>query len=249
MSKQATQLGIAVRRITVAPDETKEIATVIKEALKRKPRFILTTGGLGPTFDDKTLEGLARALNRQLKINKKALKMIAEKYETYAKRSNLEKIELTKPRLKMATLPQRAEPIANPVGTAPGVLVELRKTTLIALPGVPREMEAIFEDKVTPVLKQASNNTSFHEGSITVQEIMESSLAPLIDKVMKDNPGIYIKSHPKGEENRPEIEIHFSTIVGTNENAENKLQAAIKQLSMEINSSGGKASREQLTEQ
>jgi molybdenum cofactor synthesis domain-containing protein len=240
MAKRATQIGLGVRRITVIPDEIEEIAMAIKESLKRKPSFVITTGGLGPTFDDKTLEGLALALNRELKINKKALKMVKEKYETYARKSHTETVELTKPRLKMATLPKKTLPIPNPVGTAPGVQAELKETTLIALPGVPKEMEAIFEEAVEPILRQVSGNRNFHEKSIYAEGIMESGLAPLIDAVMKDNPGVYVKSHPKGEENRPHIEIHFSSTLGKAEKPKERLDKAIKQLSEEIKSIGGR---------
>ena len=84
LSKHATTLGITVKRITVVADDINEIANAIREALKRKPQFVITTGGLGPTFDDKTLEGITKALNRKLEVNEKALKMVKEKYETYA---------------------------------------------------------------------------------------------------------------------------------------------------------------------
>ena len=79
IAKRATSLGMAVKRITVVGDDVDEIAGAVREALQRKPRFILTTGGLGPTFDDKTLEGIARALNRELKVDESALNMIKGK--------------------------------------------------------------------------------------------------------------------------------------------------------------------------
>jgi len=248
MGKRATQMGLAVRRITVIPDEIQEIAMAIKETLKRKTRFILTTGGLGPTFDDKTLEGLALALNRKLEVNRKALKMVKEKYETYARRSHTETVELTKPRLKMATLPKETVPLPNPVGTAPGVQAEIEQTTLIALPGVPREMEAIFEETVAPILMQPSGDRNFFERSICVEDIMESSLAPLIDEVMKDNPDVYVKSHPKGEESNPHIEIHFSTTLGKAERQEERLERAVMQLSGAIKISGGKIISKNMTD-
>ena len=63
LAKQATQLGANVKRVTVIQDTLAEIASTICEAIARKPQFIVTTGGLGPTFDDKTLQGIAKALN------------------------------------------------------------------------------------------------------------------------------------------------------------------------------------------
>ncbi len=242
LSKQVTKIGLAVRRITVVRDESAEIAAAINEAIERTPEFVLITGGLGPTFDDRTLEGMAQALNRELEINESARKMVEEKYEMYARRSHMETIELTKPRLKMATLPQKTEPIPNPVGTAPGVRAELEKTTLIALPGVPKEMEAIFQESVAPMVMETTGKGDFHEKSTYAENIMESSLAPLIDKVMRKNPGVYIKSHPKGEENKPKIEIHFSTTLGKADQPEERLERAALQLSEAIKRSGGEVS-------
>ncbi len=79
LAKQATQLGANVKRVTVIQDTIEEIACTINEAIARKPQFIVTTGGLGPTFDDKTLQGIAKALNRKLEVNPKALAMVKAK--------------------------------------------------------------------------------------------------------------------------------------------------------------------------
>ncbi len=240
LSKRATAIGIAVKRVTVVADNVTEIASVVHEALQRKPRLIMTTGGLGPTFDDKTLEGIAKALNRKLEVNAKALQMVKEKYETYARERKTGKVELTQSRIKMATIPEKTEPISNPVGTAPAVKADLNGTILIALPGVPAEMEAIFEGNIEPLLKQASGDNSFHEKSMYADHIMESTLAPLIDKVIHDNPQVYVKSHPKGEENKPHIEIHFSFKGKEAESPEKILKKAMAQLSSLIEKSSGK---------
>jgi molybdenum cofactor synthesis domain-containing protein len=240
LAKRATSLGITVKRITAAGDDLDEIATVTRETLKRKPRFIITTGGLGPTFDDKTLEGIARALNRKTETNKTALKMVKEKYEAYAREGKIEKVELTPPRIKMATIPKESRPLPNPVGTAPGVLMKIEKTFLIALPGVPPEMEAIFEESVVPLIKKEVGKAAYFEKSIYADGIMESTLAPLIDRTMHDNLHVYIKSHPKGQEKKPHIEIHFSTTAKNQQDAKNDTENAVKQLSDHIEKSGGK---------
>jgi nicotinamide-nucleotide amidase len=239
IAKQATVAGITIKRVTVVADEVNEIANAIREALERKPHFTVITGGLGPTFDDKTLEGIAKALNRKLAINTTALRMVKERYEAYAKEERTETVELTPSRIKMATLPEKAEPLPNPVGTAPGVRADMNETVLIALPGVPSEMKAIFSETVTPLLKQASNKSSFYERSMYVDGIMESSLAPLIAKVMRNNPGIYVKSHPKGREGKPHIEVHVSTTSKDAERAKMELEKTIMQLSVMIGEIGG----------
>ncbi len=240
IAKQATTLGITIKRITVVADDVNEIANAIRETLSRKPRFAITTGGLGPTFDDKTLEGIAEALNRKLVVNSEALKMVREKYEAYARENGTETVELTQARVKMATLPEKAEPILNPVGTAPGVQLNSEETTMIVLPGVPSEMKTIFNETVAPLLKQASGKSAFYEKSIYVDNVMESKLAPLIDEVMRNNLGVYVKSHPKGREDKPHMEIHLSTTADDGEVAEEKLRKAVMQLSRLIGEIGGK---------
>ena len=245
LSKRATSVGIKVKRITIIPDEVDETARAIRETLKRKPNFIVTTGGLGPTFDDKTLESIAKALKRKLEINKDALEMVKEKYQIYVRKRRNNNTELTQPRMKMATIPENSTPIRNPLGTAPAVQINLEDTVLIALPGVPREMEAIFEQTVAPMLRHASHGATFYEESIYADDVMESALAPLIDKVMIENPSVYVKSHSRGEENKPHLEIHFSMTTADEKAAQETLQKALTQLSQMIIRIDGKVFPEQ----
>jgi molybdenum cofactor synthesis domain-containing protein len=119
MGKRATSLGVAVKRITVVADDIEEMAAAFREVLARKPQFMITTGGLGPTFDDKTFEGVAKALNRNLAVNQEALGMVEAKYAEYAKTRNIPEGELTPARVKMATLPEGTVPLVNPCGNCP----------------------------------------------------------------------------------------------------------------------------------
>ena len=239
LCKQATVLGITVKRTTVLPDNVNETAEAIRETLKRKPQFVLTTGGLGPTFDDKTLETVAKALGRKLMVNKDALRMVRKKYQAYAAKAGGQTDELTEPRVKMATLPEGTLPIRNPVGTAPGMLADLKSTILISLPGVPIEMEAIFEETILPLLKKASGGAVFYEESLYA-DIMESTLAPLIDAAMRDNPEVYVKSHPQAEENQPHIELHLSITASNAADAQERLHKAATQLAGLIRKNNGK---------
>ncbi|MEM2466508.1 MAG: nicotinamide mononucleotide deamidase-related protein [Candidatus Bathyarchaeia archaeon] len=240
LARRATSLGIVVKRITVVGDDVNEIACAVREALNRNPRFIITTGGLGPTFDDKTLEGIAKAINRKLELNKNALEMVRKKYEEYAKAGKIDAVEMTAHRVKMAKLPEGAKPLLNPVGTAPGVLIKIGSTDLVALPGVPSEMEAIFDEHVSSMLKKEAGGMIFFETSMYVDDIMESALAPLIDIAMHDNPYVYIKSHPRGAEKKPRIEIHLSTTAKDSETAKDRIGKVIIQLSELVKEKGGK---------
>ncbi|UCE43795.1 MAG: competence damage-inducible protein A, partial [Candidatus Bathyarchaeota archaeon] len=174
LTKRITNLGAKVERIIVIRDDIDEIVSVMKNAMQRKNDFIITLGGLGPTFDDKTLEGIAKALNLKLEINNEALKMIEKRYRSYVKEGQMERFELTQPRAKMARLPEKAEPLPNPVGTAPAALMKGDGKTVISLPGVPSEMKAIFETAVLPILKRITGDMVFSETSIVMTGVMES---------------------------------------------------------------------------
>ena len=240
LAKRVTSLGLSARRITVVGDDINEISDVIREAIQRSPDFILTSGGLGPTFDDVTLEGLSKGLGRRLQKNDKALGMVREKYRKYVEEGRMKRVELTPPRVKMAKLPQGAEPLPNPVGTAPGVLVATDSLTIMALPGVPSEMKAIFDESALPILKKAAGDTIFFETSIEATGVMESELAPFIARVMHDNPYVYIKSHPKGEERIHRIEFHLSTTAKDTKVARKRVGKALLQLSETIMERGGR---------
>jgi nicotinamide-nucleotide amidase len=240
IAKQATKLGASVKRVTVIQDTIQEISSSVCEAIARKPQFIVTTGGLGPTFDDKTLQGIAKAFDRKLEVNSEALEIVKQKCLEYAKKRQLSpEIEMTPPRVKMATLPQKTEVVNNPVGTAPGVRIEAQGTILFALPGVPVEMEAIFNETITPLIKQAVGSSMFCEWSIFSDNIMESRLAPLIEKIMNINEGVYVKSHPMRTENKPHIELHLTIVASQEQKPAEKLAKAAEELAILIEADGG----------
>ncbi|MFW9947288.1 MAG: molybdopterin-binding protein, partial [Candidatus Odinarchaeota archaeon] len=81
MAKRITKYGHRLKRITTIGDELDLISSTIQDIIKRKPDMIITSGGIGPTFDDMTLEGIARGLNRKLELNKHAYNTIKKVYE------------------------------------------------------------------------------------------------------------------------------------------------------------------------
>jgi len=205
MARRVTSLGGRVRRITVVGDQMDEVASIVKEAMGRRPNIIITSGGLGPTFDDITLKGVAEGCGLSLELNREAYDMVKAKYDAMG-------LELTPSRVKMAYLPRGAKALSNPIGTAPGSLLTVNDVTIVSLPGVPREMEAMFELHVVPLLKSLVKGLTFYEAAVTVKGMLESSLAPLIEEVMRGCENVYIKSHPKGHEGGSTIELHVSAV-------------------------------------
>jgi molybdenum cofactor synthesis domain-containing protein len=239
LAKRITSLGGKVKRIIVVGDYVDEIALSIQEALTRKNDFIITVGGLGPTFDDKTLEGIAKALKTECEIHDQALKMVDRRHRQYIEDGRIVEGGLTKYRLKVAKLPKGSEPINNSIGTSPGMMAEYDGTKIIALPGVPAEMKGIFEESIAPLCKKAAGNVMFFETALFVERIMESEIAPLVEKVMHDNPYVYIKSHPKGTEKVSQIELHFSTAT-EKKRGRDLISKALVQISELIRDKGGK---------
>lgn len=240
LTKRITSLGLNVNRITVVGDDVDKIAKALKETVGRSPQFVITTGGLGPTFDDKTFEGIAKAFNSTLKVDKKAIEMVKSKYVKYAQEMGRRKFELTPARVKMAKIPECSEPLSNPIGTAPAIKVCQKELTVFALPGVPSEMKAIFDESIAPILKKAAGDMVFYETSLFVSGIMESEMAPFIDEVMHDNPYIYLKSHPMGAERKPQIELHMSATATNGVTAKKRVGRAMAQLTEIIQKKGCK---------
>ncbi|MCW4043464.1 MAG: molybdopterin-binding protein [Candidatus Bathyarchaeota archaeon] len=226
LSERITKLGGDVRRVTVIEDDVKTIALTLKEIVRRKPNLVITTGGLGPTFDDKTLQGFSKAFDRKLRLNKTALKLVKLKYSKIFKNR---RFALTQPRLKMAMLPMGSKAIQNPVGTAPAVMLTNNNVDFLILPGVPTELKAIFENNITGLIKKKSDANFFYEASFIIYGLLESQIAPLIDEVLEEINQIYIKSHAQGGEGSREsfLELHFTAKSKKQKTSENRIIQAI----------------------
>ncbi len=176
LAQQLTSLGIDVKRITVVDDEEEDIINVTNETLKRKPHVIIYTGGLGPTFDDITVESVSKALNLPVEINSVALDMIKKVYARLG-------LPLTNERIKMAKMPKSAIPLPNPVGTAPGVFLMFNETTIIMLPGVPDEMKSIFTESVQPKLVELKDRGVYLEKLFIARGIPESEASKVVKEI------------------------------------------------------------------
>ena len=198
--KQLKTLKLHVsERITVR-DEVVAISKAIRQMISSGDSLIFTTGGLGPTHDDKTLSGIAMAFELTLELNEEALKIVTRQYAEMHQRGVIETGAITESRRKMAILPKGARPLDNRVGGAPGVVLDVNEAQVICLPGVPGELMWIFDNQLLSLLRGRMEG-SFAEDIIYLPLRDESTLAPIIDEVMNDVPGVYIKSmvKPYGE--------------------------------------------------
>ncbi|MFC7190838.1 competence/damage-inducible protein A [Halocatena marina] len=130
LAEQLVARGVDIERITTVPDRVADIARVVNE-YHAEYDAVVVTGGLGPTHDDLTMEGIAAAFGRTLEPNDEALAWL-ETHGGYARE------DLTD---GTAEIPAGAQPLHNDAGVAPGCII----SSTYVLPGVPAEMKAMFE--------------------------------------------------------------------------------------------------------
>ncbi|WP_303720581.1 CinA family nicotinamide mononucleotide deamidase-related protein [Malonomonas rubra] len=138
--------GYKLRCSLSVPDQEKEIEAALRY-LTEHVKVVIVTGGLGSTGDDLTARAAARATGQQLAINELALEMV---HSWFRKRNRA----MEPSNERQALLPLGAQPLPNRIGTAPGFRLQKDGCELFFLPGVPNEMQAMFEQSVLPALKE-----------------------------------------------------------------------------------------------
>ncbi|MEK6680072.1 MAG: competence/damage-inducible protein A [Nitrospirota bacterium] len=146
ISKQLNLLGINVRFKSIVGDAESDIEAVLKAAVSRS-QVVIITGGLGPTEDDLTRKAVAKALKRGLVLKEELIEKIKKRFESMGK-------AMPKNNERQALMPNKAVVIDNPIGTAPGFAIEHDKVLIICLPGVPAEMQRMFEEGAVPLIKK-----------------------------------------------------------------------------------------------
>lgn len=238
LCKEINGLGGEVDRAMVLRDDRDVVAEEIHSALKRRPRVIITSGGLGPTADDLTLAAVAQGAGLELMLHVQARQMVKERYDELAAQGIMAQGGLNPPREKMAWFPSGAVPLHNPVGTAPGVLLQAASTTIISLPGVPSELKGIFNSSLQPFLLETFVGGTSVMRTLTVLCNDESVMEPALSRVSSEHPGIYIKSLATTLGLSPELDI-ILTAAGNDPSVLNAMaDAALADLQEGLNSLG-----------
>jgi nicotinamide-nucleotide amidase len=249
LCRRLTMMGAFVRRAVLVRDDEEAIAAEVKGAISRGTDLLFTSGGLGPTDDDRTVAAVAKAVGLPLELNEEALKMVERRYMELYEQGFVDSPEITPSRRKMAILPKGAVPLFNPVGTAPGVWLEVSagcevrgvesgKTVIVCLPGVPAELKGIFENSLPPLLEQVLGKGFYYERTFEATCRDESVLAPLLKKVAEKHPSVYLKSKARtfGQEIR--IRILFAASGSDKKAVEQAIRNAIDDLLAELEPHG-----------
>ncbi len=174
LSQNLNAMGVEVSmRMTVA-DDIEDIKAAI-DICRKKSQLIITTGGLGPTQDDKTKFALSQYFDSPLDRNIKAATHIEQRINSFMKKGMVDE-ELLERNLRQADIPEIAEALPNARGTAPGVWIEREGLLLISLPGVPYEVQAIMNEGVWSQIEDRRKD-EIHQYFITVYGIPESKLS------------------------------------------------------------------------
>jgi molybdenum cofactor synthesis domain-containing protein len=176
--------GIRLAEVRIVPDVTEKIAAAVN-ALREANEYLFTTGGIGPTHDDITVDSIAAALGVPVVVHPKA-RATLEAY--YATRGGV-----TDARLRMARVPQGAELIDNPMSGAPGI----RVGNIFILAGVPH-IATVMLEALSGTLEGGRPVLSRTIGSFTP----ESEVAEILRDVEADHPGTQIGSYPFFREGR-----------------------------------------------
>jgi len=190
LARQLANLGVDLYRKTTVGDNEDRITQTIQKALDRCD-IVITSGGIGPTVDDKTRESVARATDQKLVLNNELLDQIKRFFERRG-------IELGENNKKQAYVPEFAIPIENPVGTAPGFIVEHNNACVISMPGVPRELYYLTEKTVLPYLqKKFGLQDVIKIRLLRTAGTGESNIDRLIDDLEEPaNPTVGLAAHP-----------------------------------------------------
>ena len=160
-----SNLGIKISEVRIVPDVENKIIKSVQE-LSKKFKYVLTTGGIGPTHDDITAKSISKAFKKKYLYNKEAYNILKKYYGN----------EFDEPRKKMAKMPSSSKLIYNPSSAAPGFIIK----NVICLPGVP----LILKSMIHNVKKYLRPGIKILSRSIRCQTV-ESKIAKELEKIQK----------------------------------------------------------------
>ncbi len=193
LARQLTDRGVAVRRIAVVPDDVDTIAEYVR-TFSEDFDAVVVTGGLGGTPDDVTMDAVAAAFDRPLVVNDEALADVERTVAAYQEAHPERDIQVNVER--HASLPEGCRPLINGEGLSPGCVTG----NVYVVPGIPREMKAMFgdvADEFAGEVRSRTLETPLPESDVT--PVMEVARDELTDSVLGSYPS------REGEPNRIKI--------------------------------------------
>jgi nicotinamide-nucleotide amidase len=179
LGRELAHLGMELAGVRQLPDDVSVIASALAEALVSAD-VVLATGGLGPTHDDLTREGMAMALGEPLDADPQLEAQLRERFDGIGR--------MPVSNLRQALRIPSAEVLPNPIGSAPGWWVDRDRRVTVLMPGVPSEMRRMFAEQVAPRLTERFVLAPVHVRTVKTFGTGESAVAELLGELL-ERPG------------------------------------------------------------
>ena len=183
ISQKLASLGINVFYHTVVGDNPARLEKVLEDASRRSD-LVITTGGLGPTYDDLTKELICKVFGRKLVLHEESLARIEAFFTDRGK-------PMTENNIKQAYLPEGCTVFSNDWGTAPGCAFETENCTVAMLPGPPRECRPMTDLRLVPYLAKKGDGVIYSD-SVRICGMGESAVEDILRPIMENavNPTV-----------------------------------------------------------
>ncbi|YAC23392.1 competence/damage-inducible protein A [Mycobacterium sp. Dal123C01] len=184
------ELGVELAHITICGDRPADIEAQLRFMADQGVDLIATSGGLGPTADDMTVEVVARFCERDLALDEEVEGKIANILKKLMAHFDSESFDAVRAANRKQAMVPVGSQVLDPVGTAPGVVVP-GKPTVIVLPGPPRELQPMWHKAIeTPAAQQAiAGRTIYRQDTIRMFGLPESGLAETLRDAEKSVAG------------------------------------------------------------
>lgn len=176
LAGELARMGFGVMHQTVVGDNPGRLSEAIRQALSRSD-MLITTGGLGPTGDDITRETVAEVLGLPLELNREELATLKGFFEKTGRK-------MSENNIKQVMLPVGCIVLKNAWGTAPGCIIEKDGKTVVMLPGPPREMKPLFDQRARPYLEKYCDGV-IESLSVRVFGVAESNIQVILSDLME----------------------------------------------------------------
>jgi nicotinamide-nucleotide amidase len=191
LGENLANLGVDLHYSSVVGDNLERIKETIHHALSRS-ELVVVTGGLGPTFDDITREGIAEAIERKLVYDPNVMAQIEEHF----KRTKHQMLPMHK--RQAYVISEGCQVVPNLIGSAPSLIIDVNGKWIIAMPGVPREMKKMCEDVIFQWVAEKAGKGIIKSRVLKVAGMGESHVADELNEIVEslNNPTIAYLCQP-----------------------------------------------------
>ncbi len=190
LSDRLLEQGVELAHITICGDRPEDIEAQLRFMAAQELDLVITSGGLGPTADDMTVEIVARFAERELVLDQRLEQRIFEILQPLMQRfTHWDPEAMRAANRKQAMIPEGAE-VIDPVGTAPGLVVP-GSPVVVVLPGPPRELQPMWDVAVASETVQAAiaSRTNYRQEMVRMFGLPESGLAETLREAERDVSG------------------------------------------------------------